>query len=87
MDSILQARLQRPRPFKAAGGKTWLVQSRISDVWKNTTNEHRRLFDPFVGGGALPLLVQPSNCLVADARLLRAAAGAIAAIARLPGRS
>ena len=67
MDSTLQARLKCPRPFKAAGGKTWLVQSRISAVWKNTNNEHRRLFDPFVGGGALPFLVQPSNCLVADA--------------------
>ena len=51
-------------PFKAVGGKTWLVQARLRDIWANHT--HRRFFDPFVGGGAAPLLLQPERAFLSD---------------------
>lgn len=63
----MTATLARTLPFKAAGGKAWLVRDRLSFVWKNNTNGTRRLFDPFVGGGAFPLLLQPERCFLSDA--------------------
>lgn len=56
---------QNPLPFKSMGGKAWLVRSRLLDVW-TTRHRHRRLFDPFVGGGAFPFLLQPQKAFLSD---------------------
>lgn len=50
-------------PLKWAGGKRWLVP-RLQLVWKH--HAHRRLVEPFVGGMAVALGLQPERALLND---------------------
>lgn len=55
---------QRLRPpLKWAGGKRWLVP-RLSPIWRKHT--HRRLVEPFCGGLAVTLGLQPQRALLND---------------------
>ena len=51
-------------PFKAVGGKSWLLP-KIEPLWNFYRD--KRWFDPFVGGGGLPLLLKPDVALLSDA--------------------
>lgn len=50
-------------PLKWAGGKRWLLP-RLSVTWG--TNSYRRLVEPFVGGCAVALGLQPERALLND---------------------
>ena len=50
-------------PLKWAGGKRWLVP-RLRELWGQ--HSHRRLVEPFVGGLAVTLGLQPSQALLND---------------------
>lgn len=50
-------------PLKWAGGKRWLVP-RLELAWKR--HQHRRLVEPFCGGLAVALGLQPHNALLND---------------------
>jgi DNA adenine methylase len=52
-----------PPPLKWAGGKRWLVPE-LQKLWKG--HEHRRLVEPFVGGMAVALNLQPDHALLND---------------------
>lgn len=49
--------------LKWAGGKRWLVP-RLTAVWNQ--HAHRRLVEPFVGGMAVSLSLQPQDALLSD---------------------
>jgi DNA adenine methylase len=51
-------------PLKWAGGKRWLVPHLLR-LWK--PHAHRRLVEPFVGGLAVTLGLQPERALLNDA--------------------
>lgn len=51
-------------PLKWAGGKRWLVPTLLSH-WK--THSHQRLVEPFCGGLAIALGLEPKNALLNDA--------------------
>jgi DNA adenine methylase len=53
-------------PFKAVGGKSWLLP-KIKPIWDK--HENRRWFDPFVGGGGLPLSLRPKKAYLSDANM------------------
>jgi DNA adenine methylase len=53
-----------PPPLKWAGGKRWQV-SEIRPLWES--NAHRRLVEPFCGGLAIALGLNPAKALLADA--------------------
>lgn len=55
-----------PPPLKWAGGKRWLVP-RLRTLWD--PHQHRRLVEPFVGGMAVALGLQPSRALLNDANI------------------
>ncbi|HET9713681.1 MAG TPA: Dam family site-specific DNA-(adenine-N6)-methyltransferase [Pyrinomonadaceae bacterium] len=50
-------------PLKWAGGKRWLV-SHLEPIWKR--NSHRRYVEPFCGGLAVVLGLQPQQALLND---------------------
>jgi len=50
-------------PLKWAGGKRWLVPE-LREIWE--PHSHRRLVDPFVGGGSIPFGLNPKTALLAD---------------------
>lgn len=50
-------------PLKWAGGKRWLVPQ-LQDYWK--AHSHRRLVEPFVGGMAVTLGLDPVTALLND---------------------
>lgn len=50
-------------PLKWAGGKRWLVPI-LSEIWRSHLN--RRLVEPFVGGMAVALGLQPEAALLND---------------------
>lgn len=50
-------------PLKWAGGKRWLVPT-LRSIWKRYS--HRRLVEPFVGGMAAALGLQPQKALLND---------------------
>lgn len=50
-------------PLKWAGGKRWLV-SYLKPIWE--TNSHRRYVEPFCGGLAVVLGLQPKQALLND---------------------
>lgn len=50
-------------PLKWAGGKRWLVPG-LRELW--TSHRHRRLVEPFVGGMAVALGLQPQRALLND---------------------
>lgn len=52
-----------PPPLKWAGGKRWLVP-RLKPLWQQ--HSHRRLVEPFCGGLAVPLGLQPQRALLSD---------------------
>ncbi len=52
-----------PPPLKWAGGKRWLVPI-LYDIWRY--HSHRRLVEPFVGGMAVALGLQPQTALLND---------------------
>lgn len=52
-----------PPPLKWAGGKRWLVPT-LLPIWQ--THQHRRLVEPFVGGLAVALGLQPQRALLND---------------------
>jgi DNA adenine methylase len=58
-----QTTLLKP-PLKWAGGKRWLVPT-LHALWTGET--HRRLVEPFCGGLAVGLGLQPSRALLNDA--------------------
>lgn len=51
-------------PLKWAGGKRWLVPT-LREYWSE--HAHRRLVEPFVGGMAVALGLNPSQALLNDA--------------------
>lgn len=51
-------------PLKWAGGKRWLIPT-LQPLWEQHT--HRRLVEPFVGGMAVALGLQPHQALLNDA--------------------
>ena len=51
-------------PLKWAGGKRWQVP-RLRSIWE--THAHRRLVEPFCGGLAVALGLQPARALLNDA--------------------
>lgn len=57
------ARSQLKPPLKWAGGKRWLVPT-IADVWKQHST--RRLLEPFCGGLAMPLGLEPERAVLND---------------------
>lgn len=50
-------------PLKWAGGKRWLVPT-IADAWKRYSS--RRFLEPFCGGLALPLGLEPERAVLND---------------------
>ncbi|MDQ7025652.1 MAG: Dam family site-specific DNA-(adenine-N6)-methyltransferase [Anaerolineae bacterium] len=50
-------------PLKWAGGKRWLVPE-LKKMWQ--THQHRRLVEPFCGGLAVTLGLQPDTALLND---------------------
>ena len=50
-------------PLKWAGGKRWLVPT-LKEVWRS--HQSRRLVEPFVGGMAIALGLQPTLALLND---------------------
>jgi DNA adenine methylase len=50
-------------PLKWAGGKRWLV-SHLKPIWES--NSHRRYVEPFCGGLAVVLGLQPKHALLND---------------------
>ncbi len=50
-------------PLKWAGGKRWLVPH-LQSIWE--TNKHRRYVEPFCGGLAVVLGLQPKQALLND---------------------
>lgn len=52
-----------PPPLKWAGGKRWLVPV-LTELWKPL--QRRRLVEPFVGGMAVTLGLQPAHALLND---------------------
>lgn len=54
---------QLPPPLKWAGGKRWLVP-KLQEIW--SANGHRRLVEPFCGGLAVALGLQPERALLND---------------------
>jgi len=53
-------------PLKWAGGKRWLVPT-LKPLWEH--HEHRRLVEPFVGGMAVSLGLNPAQALLNDINL------------------
>jgi DNA adenine methylase len=53
-----------PPPLKWAGGKRWLVP-KLGEIWVRG-HVHRRLVEPFVGGLAVALGLQPRKALLND---------------------
>ena len=51
-------------PLKWAGGKRWLVPE-LQELWR--PYRHRRLVEPFSGGLAVALGLQPRQALLSDA--------------------
>ena len=56
-------RIDLPPPLKWVGGKRWLVPS-LQDLWY--PHRQRRLVEPFVGGMAVALGLQPQQALLND---------------------
>src|SRR5258708_26572232 len=61
-DSISPSRLSKP-PLKWAGGKRWLVPH-IEPLWHRY--QQRRYIEPFCGGLAVALGVQPERAVLND---------------------
>src|SRR5579863_3890439 len=57
------SQVQLPPPLKWAGGKRWLVP-RLSAIWR--AHRERRLVEPFCGGLAVTLGLQPERALLND---------------------
>jgi DNA adenine methylase len=55
--------VNRKIPFKAVGGKAWLLP-KIKPIWEK--HQNLRWFDPFLGGGSLPLLLNPQKAFLSD---------------------
>ncbi len=55
--------IQLPPPLKWAGGKRWLVPH-LRNIWAE--HRERRLVEPFCGGLAVPLGLQPRQALLND---------------------
>lgn len=62
LTDYMQIDCKRP-PLKWAGGKRWLVPH-IQDLW--TANKDRRLVEPFCGGLAVALGLQPTKAVIND---------------------
>jgi DNA adenine methylase len=60
--SIAQAETMKP-PLKWAGGKRWLVPH-LRPIWKGHLN--KRLVEPFCGGLAVTLGLNPADALLSD---------------------
>ncbi len=61
---VLETPTNRLKPvLKWAGGKRWLVPI-LNEIWKPYS--HRRLVEPFVGGMAVALGLQPKQALLND---------------------
>ena len=63
MTTAAAAPLHLRPPLKWAGGKRWLVPH-VRRIWRG--NEHRRLVEPFCGGLAVALGLQPRRALLND---------------------
>jgi DNA adenine methylase len=63
MTTAAAAPLHLRPPLKWAGGKRWLVPH-VGRIWKG--HEHRRLVEPFCGGLAVALGLQPRRALLND---------------------
>ena len=64
MATVASAALLHPRPpLKWAGGKRWLVRH-VRKLWAG--HERRRLVEPFCGGLAVALGLQPRRALLND---------------------
>src|SRR6185369_16380306 len=59
----LPGRAMHKPPLKWAGGKRWLV-SHLKPIWE--VNEQRRYVEPFCGGLAVVLGLQPKQALLND---------------------
>lgn len=64
MTFTLQKELFLPPALKWAGGKRWLLPN-FTQIWKPYSN--RRLVEPFAGGLAIALGLQPDRALLNDA--------------------
>jgi len=62
-DGPLAAQIALAPPLKWAGGKRWLVPT-LRGLWQ--PHAHRRLVEPFVGGMAVALGLQPQQALLND---------------------
>lgn len=62
-ESPVQAPSCLPPPLKWAGGKRWLVPH-LLPIWEK--HRHRRLVEPFCGGLAVTLGLQPQRALLND---------------------
>ena len=71
------------KPFiKWAGGKRQI----LSEIKAQVPTEYNRYFEPFLGGGAVLLALQPSEAVVADINPeIINAFNVSASIAHLPG--
>jgi DNA adenine methylase len=63
LSSVVAVETRRP-PLKWAGGKRWQVPA-LRALW--TPHAHRRLVEPFCGGLAVALGLQPDRALLNDA--------------------
>jgi len=61
---VSPARAALPPPLKWAGGKRWQVPH-LRPIWQ--LHKHRRLVEPFCGGLAVALGLQPGRALLNDA--------------------